>query len=411
MRRRGISLADQGISSLSNFLLAVLVAQGASASTFGVYAIIASLYWFALGGTRALVGEPVLILREELRKEDPATDRGAVGASVTVGACLAVPLLAVGLVLDEMPFTVLGLALPALLWQDGLRYVFFARIRPQEALRADVVWLVGQSLLSVAYLRYGDPQLAGWLGIWGLSALLSAATASLRADVWPRIRGVSAWARKVATTSSQMFGDFLVTSGSTQLVVFLLPLVSSLSVLGALKAAQVAIGPLQIAMTAAIVVAIPSVNRLSRAGRGDLALRRGVAVAGLGFAAGCTYAVVVTLVPASWGEQVLGDSWREGDGVVGLIALQYAIIAVLQGATVVLRGTLQTRLALVVRLYVTPGNVLIPLLGAYLGGVRGLGIALAGSAALGAVMWWTATVRSPAVRRASGEEPGAGAVY
>jgi O-antigen/teichoic acid export membrane protein len=187
-----------------------------------------------------------------------------------------------------------------------------------------------------------------------------------------------------------MLADFFVYNGGQQLIVFLLPLVAGLTVLGGLKAAQVAAGPLQIAIAAANVIAIPSVARLSREEHFDLAMRRGLQLSAAVFSFGLIYTAVLVAIPLSVGTDAFGASWSNGSQIAGYIGLQCAFSGVAQGALVVLRGTGSTGRGLVVRLWLTPINILVPLAGAALGGLRGLGIAMAATSILALIVWWGA---------------------
>jgi O-antigen/teichoic acid export membrane protein len=390
---RVLAVADQCVSSGSNFLIAVLIAQNVTTRTFGIYAILASLYWFALGGSRALVGEPLLILRRSLAASDHLVDRKAAGAGLLIGVIVGAPLLPLGAISDLRSFAVLSIGMPILLWQDTMRYALFAQSRPGLPLVADTVWLVTEAGIGAALLSRHVSSLSLWIAVWAGSALLSGLVLLAIARIAPQFAGIRTLARTAGRTSTQMFGDFFFTVGAQQVVVFALPLVSSLSVLGALKAAQVAIGPLSVLVTAAAVLAIPRIAAASERGRFDTAIRYGWEVAGLLFFVGIAYLVVAISVPTSWGMHLFNESWATGSRLIGFIALQFALIGVIQGSAVVLRGTRNTRTSLVVRICVTPGNIALPLIGAYVDGTRGLGIALVASALIAAIVWWTATLQ------------------
>jgi O-antigen/teichoic acid export membrane protein len=395
--RRFVSFADQAISSFSNLLLAVLVAHTVTASEFGIYAILASIYWVCLGSVRSSVGEPLLILREELSRKDPSTDNRVVGLGLAAGIGLAVPLLLFILLPSLRPIAVLGVFLPALLSQDVIRYIAFARRAPFYALLADLIWLVVEVVLGAGVLISHRGSIDVWVVVWGLAALSSTLIMSALLKLTPRLRGTFRWAREVSKVSIQMLTDFFVATGAQQVIVFILPLVSSLAVLGALKAAQVAAGPLQIAITAANVVTVPTVAKLSSERRFDLAARRGLQLSALIFCVGLLYTLLLAILPAAIGRAAFSASWVKGSEIAVYVGLQFAFLGALQGALVVLRGTRNTRRALIVRLWITPLNILGPLTGAALGGVEGLGIAMVATASFSVMVWWATvwrTVRS-----------------
>jgi O-antigen/teichoic acid export membrane protein len=307
---------------------------------------------------------------------------------LTVGAPLAV----VGLAVSSPGVTALGLAMPVLLAQDAVRYVCFARATPGHALFADVVWLLVQSAEAVSLLAIGSRSLALWIYTWAAAALVSVCASMLATQLRPTVADFDAWMRRVRATSWKLLGDFLVTQGAQQIVLFAIPLLAGLSVLGALKAAQVAVGPMSVCMNGAILLALPSIARATASGRTDIAIRRGAAVSGAGFLLAVVYTTAAVALPAHIGAVFFGESWREGARLLPYVALQYSMIALIMGAVAVLRGTQNTGRSLVVRVGVTPINVGLPLAGAWFGGENGLGIALLASATIGAVVWWMAVV-------------------
>jgi hypothetical protein len=61
VRRLGWGLADQALSSLTNFALAVLVARAVSTSALGAFGLSFTTYTITLGATRALCSEPLTV--------------------------------------------------------------------------------------------------------------------------------------------------------------------------------------------------------------------------------------------------------------------------------------------------------------------------------------------------------------
>ena len=61
MRRLGWGLADQSLSSLTNFALAVLVARSVSIAALGAFGLAFTTYTVTLNATRALCSEPLTV--------------------------------------------------------------------------------------------------------------------------------------------------------------------------------------------------------------------------------------------------------------------------------------------------------------------------------------------------------------
>src|SRR5437764_6373982 len=61
VRRLGWGLADQALSSMTNFALAILVARSVSTSALGAFGLAFTTYTITLGATRALCQEPLTV--------------------------------------------------------------------------------------------------------------------------------------------------------------------------------------------------------------------------------------------------------------------------------------------------------------------------------------------------------------
>lgn len=388
-----MSLGDQAVASASNFLLAVLVAQDASVSEFGVFGLLMSVYWLAAGTGRALLGEPLLILHVQLHESFPAARQHAVSCAIALGALLGSLLAFIALFVGSTPTLVLAVFLPALLAQDTLRYAAFAWNRGVAALVSDAAWLAFLAIAGFGLVSAGETGLTQWLLVWGAGATLGAVAAGLVSRVWPAVRGANLWLRRVRVMALQLWGDFLLGSGGQQLVIFVLPLVAGLEVVGGLKAAQVAFGPFAVALTAVNLVAIPAVARMHSAGDDLNALRQGGRLAAVLFASGLVYAAALVAMPESVGQQVFGEAWVQGSQVAPFVGLQTSFIAIAYASNVVMRGTGNTGAGLRVRVVFTPIGVAIPIVGAAVGGLTGLGVGLVASAVIGGVLWWGATRR------------------
>src|SRR5262245_46435254 len=99
VRRAGWGVADQGLSSLTNFLLGVLVARATNPADFGAFSLVFATYAIALNVPRALASEPMTVRYSA--SHDEVWRRGAAastGTSVTIGVVLGAGCLAVGAV-------------------------------------------------------------------------------------------------------------------------------------------------------------------------------------------------------------------------------------------------------------------------------------------------------------------------
>ena len=206
-RRTGWGLGDQAVSSITNALLAIIVARSVDASSFGAFGLAFSIYSIAVGASRALCSQP-LSIRYASAPPEPA--RAAVarstGCALVLGVGIGAACAGSGLLIGGTTggcLVALGATLPGLLLQDAWRYVFFTVARPAAALVNDTFWGVTQIALLVVILEVGRPDVGGqvaWLlGAWGAAAAASAALGAWQARTWPAPLAARSWLADTAT--------------------------------------------------------------------------------------------------------------------------------------------------------------------------------------------------------------------
>lgn len=401
-RGRVYTIVDQITSSLSNVVIAVAVAHSVSSEQYGIYAIAAGIYWVCLGSGRALIGELALIFWPELAQErGPRTGGLFTAGALVVGTLFGLPLAIVGVVIAEPALWVIGVFMPVLLAQDSIRYVMFATRRPHLALVADCIWLIavaaGIGVVTSTNVSFG---LGDWLAWWSIGAALSFVSVAVYTQTTPIFAGLQEVATNLRATALQLWGDFIVNQGAVQTVVFLLPLVASLQLLGALKAAQVAFGPVNNALNAGLLIAIPTAAALARAGRFGQARALGVKLGVVGLGIATMYTAALLVVPSSLGRTLFGATWSQASQLLVYVGLQYALGLFGTAALVVLRASKETNLILRARVGLAPLTLALPLLGAAVYGSTGLGSGLVAAAAAGAVLWWACLLRTTHRREA-----------
>ena len=145
-RRLGWGVADQGISSLSNFALGLFVARSFGASNFGAFTLAFITYTVVINAARGLATDPLLVRfsGDLIRRWRRATS-AATGTALVVGVAAGVVCIVAGLLLPDPvgpAFVALGIGLPGLALQDSWRFAFFARGRGSSAFINDLFWSV-----------------------------------------------------------------------------------------------------------------------------------------------------------------------------------------------------------------------------------------------------------------------------
>ena len=146
VRRTGWGLADQAFSSLTNFVLGVMIARSVPPHDFGAFSLAFATYTLFLGLSRALTSEPLVVRFSHSSPEAwRAATAAGTGTATLLGVVGGVGCVVFGLATSgpiAQAFIALGVTMPGLLLQDAWRYAFFARGGGAQAFLNDVIWAV-----------------------------------------------------------------------------------------------------------------------------------------------------------------------------------------------------------------------------------------------------------------------------
>ncbi|MET9884395.1 hypothetical protein ABZZ20_14825 [Streptomyces sp. NPDC006430] len=404
MSRRGLaavaSVLDQAASSATNILVLVLAARLSSAAGFADFSMVYVTFSVLLGLNMAYVGQTVVLEKDEDRL-GPVCRSGlafTAAASAAAGAVLGV----VGAALPGTggrAFLALGLVLPLVLVQDGLRYCFSALRTPHRALAADALRL---ACVVAALLLQPEGASAGRLVlVWGVSALPALALGlfllrpyvrDARADLRPYLRRGHLGQRFVV--------EFAVGNGSSQLAVLGLGVLATPLAVGALRGATTLFGPLNVLFNSANAFGPPVVGRASgKRGVVRLTMLMGAVLAVLG----AGWGAVLYALPDRMGRQLLGDTWAAASALLPATGSQYAVMGLGTCALLSLR-VLNPRATLSLQVVFSLLSVVF-LLGGYAAwGAAGAAWGLAAGSALKAAAAWLRVARMQ-VAAAPQDEP------
>jgi O-antigen/teichoic acid export membrane protein len=392
LKRVGWSSIDQGLSSISNLLLSVLVARVSTLDEFGIFGIAFAIYQFGLGSSRAFLGEPALI---RIAKGDSAagTASNLLGASVWPGLLGLLACGAAGIFAGPSgtPFLAFAVGFPILMAVDSARYWLFANGRPASASLIDATWLVAQLATYGVAVLVGFESSAAVLWTWVAGAAIAAILFMLMQRALPSLRGGWEWIKSTRDLSFRYWGEYLTISGTQQSVIYFSVIFSGLSASAALRGGQVLIGPLSMISMGVAVVALPAMSHLARTGAIDRLPRRAVLVSGALLGSTLLYGAILVLVPSEVGEALLGASWTAGAAIVPLLLLQTAVSNVAYGATAALRALEAARLTFRLRLTTLP----VSLVAIFIGAMNSPSGAVIGAIAGGSIQlacWWIALV-------------------
>lgn len=386
------SVADQGVAAVTNIAVLVVAARLSTAAAFSVFSMVYMVFTVLLGINVSYVGQALVLERGGDRVR--AACRSAVAFTALASGALGLTM-AAALFLVPGPtargLAVLGLVLPVVLTQDGMRYCFSALRLPQYALAADTVRL----LVAVPALA-AQPHGAGavrLIAVWGVAAVpaLLVGAALLR----PRVAGapvdVRAYVRR-GHLGRRFVVEFGVGNATSQLAVVGLGLFAAPLAVGALRGATTLFGPMNVLFNSATAFGPPLLNRV----RGTDDKVRATAALGVALAwIAVVWTVVLVLLPDRVGRQLLGDTWAASSALLPASGSQYAGIALGTSALLTLR-VLRPRATLPIQVVFSLAAVVFMVGGYRLDAVSGAAWGLClGSALKAAALWW----RIAAVRR------------
>ncbi|GAB2870467.1 hypothetical protein [Nocardioides pacificus] len=371
--RAGWTFADQLVASSTNALLSIVVARSVDAIEFGAFALAFLVFAFAVGLVRALVTDPLLISHSG---DEPAAQRlacaRAAGASLVLGAMAGALCLVGAVVAPEAPGRVLqalAFVLPGLLLQDAWRRAFFALGRPRATFVNDLVWSVLQLSGVLLLIQAGQLEVAPLVLAWGVSGGLAAALGCLQIRRAPRpVQGMR-WLWEQRALGGRLGTDFLISQGVFTVALAVISATAGLAVVGAIRAAQVLLAPVQVMLLALSSLALPLLATARVDAPRFRRVLRAITVAG----AGCTalYCLPLLLIPDSVGWRLMGASWVGAESVLPLLSAQMLLIAVATGPALALKALARATALLRVSVIQAPILLVASVAGAELGRAPG----------------------------------------
>ncbi|MFC7303423.1 hypothetical protein ACFQVC_04240 [Streptomyces monticola] len=382
-------LADQAASSISNFVVGMYVARSLGLTAFGVFSLAWVTYGVVLNVSRGLSTDPLVVrfsgVPESSWRAAVARSSGtALGAGVAIGAVAVAAGLALGGRVGPA-FVCLGVVLPGLLLQDAWRFAFFAAGAGRKAFVNDLVWGVALVPAMVVAARVGS--VAAFLLAWGASAAVAAAYGCLQSGIRPRTSRARGWLREQRDLGSRYLVENVSLSGASQLRAYGLGAIVGVGAVGAVRGAELLLGPFLAVLMGLSLVTVPEAARVlrrapHRLGRFCLLLGAGQAVAAL------LWGGALLLVPDRLGEFVLGGVWHSAAELIVPVTLGVAGAGLGTGAAAGLRALGAARRSLRSQLFASVCYVGGGLGGAAVAGTVGSAWGVAAATVCSSAVWW-----------------------
>jgi O-antigen/teichoic acid export membrane protein len=337
----GAAVADQVVSSSSNFLVGVVVGRIGGSVELGNYSIAFFMWLVMIGLNRAALTEPLVIFTRDLAtrhrlRETARSQLLFAGALTGVTAAISAALYGAG---NDLWTTTLALAvaLPALFAQDMWRAIGFGVHRPTTALVNDLVFIGVQILATVLVVAMGYTTAPAFIAAWGLGALAGAALGFVQFRVTPPARPGAGQLRSMWGRSRWMTGDFVTVLGIREIQFLLVSLILPRADAGGLRAAESLMGPSTVVKLTGGNVGLPIMTRRYREG-GDAALtaaanRFTLWVGGAQWA----YCLVMVAVGPQLLERLYGDTFEDYGWLVYPVAAHYAVSVVSFGPSIAVK--------------------------------------------------------------------------
>jgi O-antigen/teichoic acid export membrane protein len=353
------SVADQVVSSGSNFVVSVVIGRFSGASALGGFAI-ALFVWIAIIGIqRAVLTEPLIIV-----ETDPADTRklrrvlgAALGLALLLSAAVGlagVSLVAAGMDRVGAPLAIFGLVLPAVLGQDFWRALSFGIHRPGRALANDVLFALVQIVVTVAFIS-ADLTSAPWFVLaWGAGGAAGFGYGFVQFGARPTFALDAAVLRELWPVSRWLLWDFLTSFGARESYLIVVATFVTAAEFGGLRAAESLLGPSVVILLAGGNVGLPGATRAFRhRGTPELAHYARRLTLGVG-AAQWTFCALMAVV-GPWLLVVLyGEQFEPYRYLVPILAVRGAISVIGFGPSIankvagLMRETFRARLAVAV---------------------------------------------------------------
>lgn len=391
-RRLSWGVADQAMSSISNFAVNIYIARTLGAVQYGAFALAYVTYGFALNASRGLGTDPLLV---RFSGTDLPTWKRAVarctGTATVMGLVMGALALVVSMFLHGttgMAFLALGLTLPGLLVQDSWRFAFFALGRGGQAFLNDTIWTIVLIPALVLLRQTGHANVFWFVFAWGAAAAVAAVIGPLQARVLPKASGGWGWVSQHRDLGPRYLAEGTLNSSQNQLRNYGIGFILGLGALGYVQAANTLMGPFMVIFFGMGLVLLPEAARILRRSPGRLPLFCACAGGGLALL-GLAWGVVLLLaLPRGLGHLMLGSLWQPTYPLVLPSTIAVMGGCVQAGAGTGLHALGSARRSLRAMAVASALFVVCGLIGAALGGAAGTMYGAAVASWAGAVLFW-----------------------
>jgi O-antigen/teichoic acid export membrane protein len=405
----GLTVIDQGFSSLSNFALAGIVAHYSHAHQLGIYAIVASVYILVQGVVRSATSDCMLTRSETDDDVMARYERAGYLSAFIASSASSVLIVVACLFLSHAfvgPMLVFAICFPFVSLQDFSRYIGISRHDPAYAIRLDVAWLVLFIAAFVVEKHLGHTSLTWLIGAWSATGGLVGIW-TLRRNLHLRHAGAQLrfWLQSEGSIGWKFAGQFMLSSSWSYVIFFLLAFVLSVSAIGIFKLGQLAMGPLSVA-SVGLQSAMISMAAKKFPAQPIKTLRFIFGVASGTAVVTAAWMLLAFYAPIHFMTKALGPTWPEARHIVIYVGLGYIIASWTGAGAAGLRALRAAKENLWLAFVLIPFLMVPCLLGANIDGLHGAVVGAVIANGFNCVFTWAVLVwAARRLKRRTGTTP------
>lgn len=330
----GAGAIDQIVFSAGNMLFFLAVARQSDDEAFGLVATGMLLYesvQLALRGTFAQPASLIIPKAEPAEARRLASGQLAFTLALAIGTALLVAAVELVVFSGERRTLLVSVALLFLpiLFTEGVRSAAFALLRPAVALIVDSVWTGVQLVAFVVLFVSGQATTVALIAAWGVGAAVGAIAGLVILRVAPVPSALGGWLRAIRPISGRLTIENVLSAFQTHTISWVVLLVVGSVGVGAVRGVRTMFGPATALGAGLRQALVPYFRRRIDSDRAGV--DRGAKLLGLTIASiAVVTAIAFWLLPASIGEQLLGDTFAASQD----LALIFGAFVVTSGAVI-----------------------------------------------------------------------------
>lgn len=370
------TVLDQILTSATAFVVSVVAARQLAPDDFGQFSLWLTIYFLSQVVFRAALAEPLLV---RYAGSEPTTL--STGLAIGRGAAIMTAVgMTLGLTLSIFvsgglsDIWWLGGSVGCLLLCDFMRFSFIAEGKPRTAAIGSLLLLgitTGSLFLAIQFTIDVPVK---FIGAWGIAAFVTCAVMAAVTRMPIAVGAGRLWFREHHILIRGHVADALLGTGTRQIAALVVAGAGGLVTAGALRGAQMAMGPLTMLDLALGTLVLSEGTRLNRT-RPDRLVPFTIAASTALAICAITFGALVEKSPDHIGAMFLGESWGMAREVIVPMSCLVAVNAVLLGAGAGLRVIQASQLSAQLRLRTAPAVIVAAFAGVSVAGARGTIIA------------------------------------